>query len=127
MLIKRSFNSSETSGCKVPVNIGIIWRCSKDCKNLVNLDVNKKNKDGSYMFYCTLTTILKQFSKSGEASALLPKGEYMITPKKVGCGYRCSGVYAVGCNCSSCKCSGENAIFAITCDCTEIRVSFYCY
>ncbi len=107
---------------------GVIWRCSKDCKNLVNLYVNKKNEEnGSYMFYCTLTTILNQFRKAGEASASLPKGEYMITPKKAGCGFRCGGVSAVGCNCSSCKCSGENAIFAITCDCTEINISFLCY
>lgn len=122
-----SFNSIEMSDCQVPVNITIDGRCSDDCKNLVTLYVYKKNENGSYISYCILTSILDQFDKSGQASALLPKGEYMITPKKVGCGYRCGGVSAVGCNCSSCKCSGENAIFAITCDCTEIRVSFYCY
>ena len=122
-----SFNSIEISDCQVPVNIEINGRCSDDCKNLVTLYVYKKNENGSYIPYYTLTSILDQFDKTGKASASLPKGEYMVTPKKTGCGYKCAGVSAVGCNCSSCKCSGEDAIFAITCDCKEINISFLCY
>jgi hypothetical protein len=77
-----SFNSIEISDCQVPVNIEIKGRCSDSCKDNVTLDVYKKNEDGSYILYCTLTSILDQFDKTGKASASLPKGEYLVTPKK---------------------------------------------
>jgi len=79
------------------------------------------DEDEHKKYYATVYT-----NELGQVILSLPLGKYKVVPVPDKYNYTCSGVEAIGCDCSRCKCNKGVAYFSVVCECKMINLTFIC-